>query len=134
MSVYTKPEMAYPTFASATATFSPSKWPLWDGGAYTAGRFEADARTAAGTFIRQTSPVTARRVTLSYKLLSTADRDALASPGGTGFFYDAGGETFEFRDIDGTVYTARFAMAGVESLSAGHGRWDVSPIEMELLS
>lgn len=133
MSVYTKPEMAFPTFATATATFSPSKWPLWDGGAYGAERFEADGRTAAGVFIRHTSPVRTRRVTLEYLLLSTADRDAFASPGGTGFFYDAGGETFEFCDIDGTVYTARFAMTAVESRSAGHGRWDVSPIEMEIL-
>ena len=125
-----KPEMAYPTFASATATFSPSKWPVAFEGGWTHARFEADARTAAGQFIRHTSPVTERRIAITYQLLSTADRDALAAPDGTGFFYTVGGETFEFKDVEGTIHTVRFAMADVESTPAGFGRWNVSSIEM----
>ncbi len=133
MSPATRPEMAYPSFASATYTFSPSKWPSLEDSGVTFARFDADARTAGGVYVRHTSLVTELRLNISYRLLSTADRDALMAPDGSGFFHMTGGATFEYRDIDGTVYSVRFVSKELESVPAGYGRWDVGPIEMAVV-
>jgi len=125
-----KPEMAWPTFASATYTFSPAKWPVAGEGGFNSLRFEAGARTAGGSFVRHVSSVTERRITVVYRLLSTADRDALAAPDGTGFFHDVGGAAFEFKDTDGAIHAVRFAMDEVTAEAAGLGRWNLSPIEL----
>lgn len=129
-----KPEMAYPTFASATATFTPARWPTLDGGGVDFRRFEADGRTAAGLFIRQVSPVKERIILVKYELLSTADRDALVALDGTGFFHTVNGASFEYKDTDGVIYTVRFLSGLVESTPAGYDRWNLSPIEMVVVA
>jgi len=132
MTLPTKPEMAYPTFAAPTASFSPSRWPVIAEADMIHRRFEADARTASGGFIRHTSPVTERRVTLTYAALTTAELDSFAAPNGSGFFYTTGGEAFEYRHHDGAVHQARFASAEIETRPAGAGRWELGPIELIL--
>lgn len=129
-----KPEMAYPTFASATVTFSPAKWPALDGGGLEFRRFEADGRTAAGLFIRQASPVKERLISIKYDLLSTADSDAFAAMDGTGFFHTVNGASFEYKDTDAVIYTVRFVSGSVESVPAGYGRWNLSLIEMVVVA
>ena len=129
-----KPEMAYPTFASATVTFSPVKWPALDGGGVEFRRFEADGRTAAGLFIRQASPLKERLISIKYELLSTTDRDTFAAIDGSGFFHTVNGASFEYKDTDAVIYTVRFVSGFVESVSAGYGRWNLSPIEMVVVA
>ncbi|VAX15356.1 hypothetical protein MNBD_NITROSPINAE04-1959 [hydrothermal vent metagenome] len=129
-----KPQMAYPAFASATYTFSPSKWPVADDSATVSRRFEANARTAAGQFIRHTSPLNERTFSISYSLLTDAERDSFAAPDGTGFFNDVGGEQFEYRHTDGTIYKVRFLSDIVESRFEGHERWSLAPIVMVVVS
>ncbi len=75
-----------------------------------------------------------RNIIISYRLLTTADRDALAAPDGTGFFYDVGGATFEYKDDDGAIYTVRFASSRIEWRPAGPGRWNSGPIVMVVMS
>lgn len=134
MAAPVKPEMAYPTFASATITFSPAKWPALDGGGVEFRRFEADGRTAAGLFIRQASPIKERLISIKYELLSTADRDAFAAADGGGFFHTVDGASFEYKDTDAVIYTVRFVSAFVESVPAGYGRWSLSSIEMVVVT
>ncbi|MBI4665367.1 MAG: hypothetical protein HY751_03030 [Nitrospinae bacterium] len=125
-----KPEMAYPSFASATATFAPSRWPAIEGAGFTFIRFEAEGRSAGGSFFRQTSPVTERRIQLTYKFLTTAERDSFMSPSGSGFLATAGGALFEYRNHDGSVHQARLASVSVDSFPTGPGRWTLGPIEL----
>ena len=125
-----KPEMASPTFAVPTYTFSPTKWPAVEDSGYAAERFSADAQTSAGEFIRHSSPVNERLIIISYRLLSTIDRDAMSAPGGTGFFHDVGGSAFEYKDDDGSIYTVRFQSSRIEWRPAGVGRWNCGPVIM----
>jgi len=134
MAAPVKPEMAYPTFASATVTFSPAKWPTLEGSGVEFRRFEADGRTAGGLFIRQTSSVKERLISIKYELLSTADRDAFAAKDGTGFFYTVMGASFEYKDTDAVIYIVRFVSGMVESVPAGYGRWSLSPLDMVVVA
>lgn len=132
MTLPVKPEMAYPTFTAPSASFSPSRWPVIAETDMIHRRFEADARTASGAFIRHTSPVAERRVSLTWDALSTAELDAFAAANGSGFFYAAGGAAFEYRHHDGAVYQARFASTEIETRPHGAGRWELGPIELLL--
>ncbi|MBF0292006.1 MAG: hypothetical protein HQK86_07590 [Nitrospinae bacterium] len=124
-----KPQMAYPSFASATATFSPSVWPLRDGG-YTRSGFTAMARTAGGGLVAQSSPLTEERITLSYRGLSRAEAESFAGPGGTGFFHTVGAKAFEYKDYDGSIRTVRLASRSAEIAMQGQGRFSIGPVEM----
>ena len=127
--IETKPQMAYPAFASATASFSPAVWPLRKGG-YTRSGFAALARTAGGSLVAQASSVTEERITLSYQGLSRAEAEAFAGPGGTGFFHAVGEKTFQYKDYDGSTRTVRFATRSAEIAPEGQGRFSLGPIEM----
>ncbi|MBI5816693.1 MAG: hypothetical protein HZB29_13910 [Nitrospinae bacterium] len=132
MSAETIPAMAYPSFASATATFAPAAWPVRDSGGLSFERFEADARTAGGVFIKQSSPVVEKRVSLTYRMFTTAERDAFASPAGAGFLYSVNGASFEYRHSDGSIHSARFVSGAAVSTPAGAGYWNLGPIELVL--
>jgi hypothetical protein len=125
----TKPAMAYPSFAAATATFSPSAWPLREGG-YTRSGFTALARTAGGALVAQSSPLTEERITLSYRGISRAEAEAFAGPGGTGFFHTVGEKTFEYKDYDGSIRAVRFATRSAEIAPQGQGRFSIGPVEL----
>lgn len=127
--IETKPQMAYPSFASATATFAPSVWPLRAGG-YARSGFGAMARTAGGTLIAQSSPVTEERITLSYHALSRAEAEGFAGPGGTGFFHTVGQKEFQYKDYDGSIRQARFASRSAHIAPDGQSRFSIGPIEM----
>lgn len=128
-----KPSMAYPNFASATYTFEPNVWPSEGEQSVSAVRYEADGRTAGGSFVRQTSALKERVITISYRKLTVAERDSFASIAGTGFFYDVGGETFEYRHLDDVVYKVRFLNKKVVSSQSGYGRYDLSSIDMVIV-
>lgn len=125
----TKPQMAYPSFASATATFAPSVWPLREGGRMRT-CFGALARTAGGTLVAQSSPVTEERITLSYRALSLAEADGFAGPGGTGFFHTVGERIFQYKDYDGSIRHVRFASRSAHIAPEGENRFSLAPIEM----
>lgn len=93
-------------------------------------RYEASAVTAGGKFIRQSSPIVEKILTIAYRLMPTTDRDAFATPGGAGFFYLVAGERFEYRHTDGSVYQARFLSKEVISSPQGSDRWSLGPITM----
>lgn len=134
MSSPVKPQMAYPTFASATATFTPAKWPELSHGGFTITRFEADAVTAGGVFIRNGSSVKTRSLAISYKSLTEAERDMFFAPDGSGFFSSVGGGEFEYKHIDGIVYTMRFLTSAIRAIPEDYGLWSFGPIEMIVVS
>jgi hypothetical protein len=125
----TKPQMAYPAFASATATFAPSVWPLREGGCTRSG-FAALARTAGGALVAQSSPVTEERITLSYRALSRAEAEGFAGPGGTGFFHTVGEKAFQYKDYDGSIRAVRFASRSAHIATEGQNRFSIGPIEL----
>lgn len=125
----TKPQMAYPSFASSSATFSPSVWPAREGG-YIRSGFTALARTAGGALVSQSSPVTEERIELFYRAISRAEAEAFAGPGGTGFFHTVGEKEFEFKDYDGSIRTVRFASRSAMIVPDGQGRFSLGPVEM----
>jgi hypothetical protein len=125
----TKPQMAFPSVASATVTFSPTVWPVRDGG-YTRSGFGALARTAGGALVAQSSPVTEERITLSYRALSRAEAEGFAGPGGTGFFHTVGEKTFQYMDYDASIRTVRFASRSAGIAQEGQNLFSVGPIEL----
>lgn len=125
-----RPQMAYPTIASATYTFAPDKWPVTNSGKITHRKFMADGVTAGGSFVRQESLVTERVIVIEYQRLSAIYKNSFASADGTGFYYDVGGKNFEYLHTDGVTYTVRFLAPSIEISSAGDGRFNVGPIEL----
>lgn len=125
----TKPQMAYPAFSAPTASFSPSVWPLREGG-YTRSGFTALARTAGGSLVAQSSPMTEERITISYRGLSRTEAEAFAGPGGSGFFHTVNEKQFQYKDYDGSTRTVRFATRSVAIAPEGQGRFSLGPIEM----
>lgn len=127
-----RPEMAYPSFASATVTFSPSAWPETEDSGLLFRRFEADAVTAGGALHRHVSPLKERLIAIRYALLTEADKNTFAAPDGEGFFNEAGGGVFEYRHTDGNVYKVRFVTNAVESSMDDRGWWRLGPVIMRI--
>ncbi len=126
-----RPALAYPSFASASATFTPVVWPDFGAGGVAHHRPVAVGRLAGGGIVRQwggLSPL--RRFMVSWRGLTADEADGFAAPDGTGFYLTVGEATFEYRHTDGTLHTVRFGPGEVTISPNGKGGFDLAPVEL----